>query len=891
MLGRTALVMMDTRPARLPPGSKPLELEHPQLAFELNKGYACHHGYDLLYLRMQSTTCQHSRLGERNPSYCKLAAVAEALHRGYTLVAFMDSDAFFRNLSLSLPQVMHEYRDLRNDARREAVAVSFAADRPYSFGPNAGVQFWRNTAEAARLLRLWWHLPGGRYHLEHDFEQHALQWSLLPLETFRGSLETLRLESMATTLDERSWPAYRYPLAHIDHGRHFYRHLVMCVELLNRAGQPPQLPAGRARHKQGSGGAKCQGSNHCKGKGRGRPKEGSLARRARRRAKNITGPGPGGGRRGKRRTGAAAADAAPVVVEGRRLRGEGKTLAGHRTATLRQRLLKQVWRLMKAGLRDADGTPTEPSATGADAAQPAGSAAASAERIVHDLAVGVPGSCALSRVIEAPFDPTARAAAILGTGTVSPGALGASSAGAVDASTATIAPTMPIDGYPWWALEGLPLRLVNCSVRTRAEGSHWWMSWRNDSGQLELLSPSPLPMLPAASPPPPPAVASSSDAARRRLCVHIGPARAPRQPDFALAQLLECMNSTATASGFPGASSSLAPLARAPAPMPQTLQHFRYDAAARTINTPGRSAESLTSLFEGGAVSASGSAYTAAGAAASLLKAALGNPPAEGEEETSPSFRGMGRRRRLEQQQPQRQPARQQPAEAGGAARVAAASYSATLDKAQSWLAEHNKDRDSTGTRHEVKYRTQAEWNAAMRSQKLTPRQLGLRKKRRERLKARRSQWMGQSCASVYTGKGDKTFEDCEDWCDEGKIGHCRYCKCRGCKHCHGDLSLPDWIYNTPGEMQCASFGICLNTTTYPLCLSVWRGEVHDGAAVVWSRCRSDVCEHQQWQLRPAVDGGGGAARGDAFRVELASSSQTEPLCVAAPVAASLISG
>ena len=148
----------------------------------------------------------------------------------------------------------------------------------------------------------------------------------------------------------------------------------------------------------------------------------------------------------------------------------------------------------------------------------------------------------------------------------------------------------------------------------------------------------------------------------------------------------------------------------------------------------------------------------------------------------------------------------------------------------------------------------------------------------------RRSEWLGQPCTSIYAEQGDKAFEDCEDWCLESKVSHCRYCKCRGCKHCHGDLSLPDWVYNTPAEMQCASFGICLNTTTYPLCLSVWRGEVFDGAPVVWSRCRTDVKRHQQWAL-PAADAADGS-----FRVQLRGSDAThgESLCVAAPSAAAL---
>ena len=204
----TAIVMMDTRPAQLAADAPTAELDYPQLAFELNRGYACQHGYDLLYLRMQAATCRHELLGERHPSYCKLAAVAEALHRGYTLVAFLDSDAFFHNLTLSVPQLLSLHRGSRlgGGTSADPAAASFGVDQPFSFGPNGGVQFWRNTADAARLLRLWWHLPGGRYNRQHDYEQHTLQWSLLQLRAFRSSIETLRLQSMATALDELGNP-------------------------------------------------------------------------------------------------------------------------------------------------------------------------------------------------------------------------------------------------------------------------------------------------------------------------------------------------------------------------------------------------------------------------------------------------------------------------------------------------------------------------------------------------------------------------------------------------------------------------------------------------------------------------------------------------------------
>ena len=44
----TAVVMMDTRPAQLSADAPAAELDYPQLAVELNRGYACQHGYDPL---------------------------------------------------------------------------------------------------------------------------------------------------------------------------------------------------------------------------------------------------------------------------------------------------------------------------------------------------------------------------------------------------------------------------------------------------------------------------------------------------------------------------------------------------------------------------------------------------------------------------------------------------------------------------------------------------------------------------------------------------------------------------------------------------------------------------------------------------------------------------
>ena len=91
-MAAAVLVMMDNRP----PVAEARTPLYPQLAFELNRRYACQHGHDLLYLQMRGEACFHIELGERRPSYCKLVAIAEALERGYKTVAFVDSDAYFR---------------------------------------------------------------------------------------------------------------------------------------------------------------------------------------------------------------------------------------------------------------------------------------------------------------------------------------------------------------------------------------------------------------------------------------------------------------------------------------------------------------------------------------------------------------------------------------------------------------------------------------------------------------------------------------------------------------------------------------------------------------------------------------------------------------------------
>lgn len=440
--GKSAIVMMDTRRMDRLAG-RAMTIKYPQLAFELNRGYACAHGYDFLYLHMSRETCSHPQLGERHPSYCKLAGVAEALHRGYERVAFLDSDAFFQNMSMDLDEIERTYRP--NVSRR--ADVSFAWDRPFSFGPNAGVHFWRNTAWTAQLLTLWWHLPGGAYHLQHDYEQHLLQWNLMHLRHFGSRMQTYQMQSMAAELDARGWPAYKHAVAHVDHGRNFYRLLLMALALLSRIDEA----AVKSQLAQITSAV---------------PRNGTGA----------LGPGDDDGRKGGLKW---------------------------RTANLRSRSLFKVHRLMQ---RRGDH--------------------------INGSALGVASSCERTRTLIVPFDPSARAAASLSASTGG-SRLDGDGRRADNSAAARERRRRKLMEDALW---GMPLQLVNCSrdaafaaasgraADAPADSAHWWLRWRDTSGRLGLV-------VPAGTRPPTNAL---------DFCLRIGPSRAPRQPDFSLAQLWPC---------------------------------------------------------------------------------------------------------------------------------------------------------------------------------------------------------------------------------------------------------------------------------------------------------------------------------------------------------------
>ena len=167
----------------------------------LNQRYACEHGYAMLYLRLSEPGCEHPRWGHRHPSYCKLAAISEALSRGHRWAVFLDTDCYVHTRSLDMPALLRAYGGGAADD------AYFGWDTPYTLGPNAGFSVVANTRGARALLRSWWHAYAGRYSTEHAFEQHVLHWQLVHLHRFRHNLTTLRLR----TMDPRYPDAVHHP--------------------------------------------------------------------------------------------------------------------------------------------------------------------------------------------------------------------------------------------------------------------------------------------------------------------------------------------------------------------------------------------------------------------------------------------------------------------------------------------------------------------------------------------------------------------------------------------------------------------------------------------------------------------------------------------------------
>lgn len=177
----------------------------------LNHRYACRHGYSLIFYQLSKPGCKHPLWGSRHPSYCKLAAIGEAVAAGYEWVVYIDSDAFIRSRD-NLATLLRKYGATLGDSGGRADGspeLFFGWDHPFTLGPNMGFIAMRNTRMVRSLLRLWWNVYAGTFSMEHPFEQHTLQWQVMHLEAYASRMQTLSMR----TMDE----SYPDDVVHLDH--------------------------------------------------------------------------------------------------------------------------------------------------------------------------------------------------------------------------------------------------------------------------------------------------------------------------------------------------------------------------------------------------------------------------------------------------------------------------------------------------------------------------------------------------------------------------------------------------------------------------------------------------------------------------------------------------
>ena len=173
---------------------------------KLLAAYACRHGYDFLYYKMQHPTnllmhllndkeamhsnvttkfekkisplCYlHGHIG-RAASWCRIPAIADALSRGYERVVNFGSDAFLLHNAPPIEEIIRSHMLVVNSVKWPPRTISinktpkliYASNAPWSWGykmhtksgengcggPNGDFNVWERSEEAWELLRRFW---------------------------------------------------------------------------------------------------------------------------------------------------------------------------------------------------------------------------------------------------------------------------------------------------------------------------------------------------------------------------------------------------------------------------------------------------------------------------------------------------------------------------------------------------------------------------------------------------------------------------------------------------------------------------------------------------------------------------------------------------------------
>jgi hypothetical protein len=216
--GRVMVVMADNRKVQ-PMDGKGID-EYWSLSYELNRRWACRHGYDITYYRFKDyykllhptlsitgvvnpiAACKQdwpstpsaqeggdggNRLW-REAAYCKLAAFGDALiSKDYDTVVWMDSDLFMEQPEVGLEELVRRFPPVKckkwggsacePDGDARDAEFWFAENWPWDKAmPNSGFFIVRNKGLVHEALAAWWNVR----ELAHNgiFEQHSL-WELI----------------------------------------------------------------------------------------------------------------------------------------------------------------------------------------------------------------------------------------------------------------------------------------------------------------------------------------------------------------------------------------------------------------------------------------------------------------------------------------------------------------------------------------------------------------------------------------------------------------------------------------------------------------------------------------------------------------------------------------
>lgn len=180
-----------------------------QMTADINRRYACIHGYDYLYLQpklptegspTERSSVLHRRHGLRSPAWARIPVIYRALMLGYSTVLYLDTDAFVYNLSMAIPQIMDTISGegvpwsnlVKSDKEfvpngtyplvppsNASILVSQdwnpALFRIFGNQANTGVLIVRNTEASKEIMRIWWdsNVDNGRWNQRFLFDQQA----------------------------------------------------------------------------------------------------------------------------------------------------------------------------------------------------------------------------------------------------------------------------------------------------------------------------------------------------------------------------------------------------------------------------------------------------------------------------------------------------------------------------------------------------------------------------------------------------------------------------------------------------------------------------------------------------------------------------------------------